>query len=228
MLQEKTNSRFKQNFDKSVDEQLDLQIQRCQASLYTRIKQLEKKLKTAGMQMQHEKQAHDEQIYANMQQSYYCRLKEVTKRLRQIERDQLERVKRIYGVEGNERLQENEELDSLEIPKDDGEQLQLQMEEEVSDQERVYRRQEIDKIVKQMNDLAALFRDVSTMVIEQGTLLDRIDFNVSDACKHVTDGNKELKKIIEAENSPMARYVMWCEVNLIVVCLFILLLKYSH
>ena len=77
------------------------------------------------MQMQHEKQAHDEQIYANMQQSYYCRLKEVTKRLRQIERDQLERVKRIYGVEGNERLQENEELDSLEISRNNGEQLQL-------------------------------------------------------------------------------------------------------
>jgi len=150
----------------------------------------------------------------------------VTKRLRQIERDQLERVKRIYGVEGDERLEENKELDGGES----NDQIlgQVQIHEEVSDQEVVHRKKEIDTIVKQMNDLAVLFRDVSTLVIAQGTLLDRIDFNVSDACKHVADGNKELKKIIEAENSPLARQVMWCEANLIVVCLFILLLKYSH
>ena len=62
----------------------------------------------------------------------------------------------------------------------------------VTDKEILVRRGEIDRIVKQMNDLATLFREVSTMVIEQGTLLDRIDFNISDAAKHVGAGNKEL------------------------------------
>lgn len=55
----------------------------------------------------------------------------------------------------------------------------------VTSKDLLQRKGEIDKIVKQMNDLAALFREISTMVIEQGTLLDRIDFNVSDAAKHV-------------------------------------------
>ena len=62
----------------------------------------------------------------------------------------------------------------------------------VTDKEILVRRGEIDRIVKQMNDLTTLFREVSTMVIEQGTLLDRIDFNISDAAKHVGAGNKEL------------------------------------
>jgi hypothetical protein len=53
----------------------------------------------------------DEQIYANMQQNYYGRLKEVTRRLRQIEKDQLERFKRVYGVSGDEQLKASE-LDS--------------------------------------------------------------------------------------------------------------------
>lgn len=33
-------------------------------------------------------------------------------------------------------------------------------------QEIIYRKAEIDKIVKQMNDLSTLFRDISTLVVE--------------------------------------------------------------
>jgi hypothetical protein len=49
-------------------------------------------------QKDNDKSGFDEQIYTNMQQNYYGRLKEVTRRLRQIEKDQLERFKRVYGV----------------------------------------------------------------------------------------------------------------------------------
>jgi syntaxin 16 len=56
----------------------------------------------------------------------------------------------------------------------------------------VHRKGEIDKIVKQMNDLSTLFREISGLVVEQGTVLDRIDFNVSDAARHTEAGNKEL------------------------------------
>lgn len=52
VLQEKTNQRFKQNFDAATDDQLDLQIQKCQGQIYHRIKSLEAKLKTAKSQME--------------------------------------------------------------------------------------------------------------------------------------------------------------------------------
>jgi len=32
-----------------------------------------------------------------------------------------------------------------------------------------------------MNDLAEMFQDLSNLVVEQGTVLDRIDFNISDS-----------------------------------------------
>jgi hypothetical protein len=51
------------------------------------------------------KSSFDEQIYINVQQNYYSRLKDVTKKLRSIEKNHLDRVSRIYGVEGDERLQ---------------------------------------------------------------------------------------------------------------------------
>lgn len=43
-----------------------------------------------------------------------------------------------------------------------------------------------------MNELAELFRNLSTMVVEQGTVLDRIDYNVKEAKSNVDKGNKEL------------------------------------
>ena len=82
----------------------------------------------------------------------------------------------------------------------------------VTDKDIISRKTEINKIVKQMNDLSELFREISTLVIEQGTLLDRIDFNVSDATRHVSAGNRELQKIMDAENNRYAKYVLWCEV----------------
>ena len=40
------------------------------------------------------------------------------------------------------------------------------------------RNKEIDQIVKTVNDLKEIFQEVAEMVISQGTILDRIDYNI--------------------------------------------------
>jgi t-SNARE complex subunit (syntaxin) len=35
-----------------------------------------------------------------------------------------------------------------------------------------------------------IFKELSILVVEQGTVLDRIDYNVSEARKQVVEGNK--------------------------------------
>jgi len=75
-----------------------------------------------------------------------------------------------------------------------------------------------------MNDLAELFTDLSNLVVEQGTVLDRIDFNLQDSRHNIKKGNRELQKIIDADNNPRVKAVQCCLIWWILVfaCMFIL------
>ncbi len=54
------------------------------------------------------------------------------------------------------------------------------------------REREIEDIAQGIIDLADLFRDLQTMVIDQGTMLDRIDYNVERMATDVKAADKEL------------------------------------
>ncbi|KAF3856520.1 hypothetical protein F7725_017243 [Dissostichus mawsoni] len=56
------------------------------------------------------------------------------------------------------------------------------------------REREIRQIVQSISDLNEIFRDLAGMVVEQGTVLDRIDFNVEQACVKTEEGVKQLQK----------------------------------
>ena len=54
------------------------------------------------------------------------------------------------------------------------------------------REKEINDIAKGIIELADIFKDLQTMVIDQGTLLDRIDYNVEKMAVDVKAADKEL------------------------------------
>lgn len=58
----------------------------------------------------------------------------------------------------------------------------------------VQREQEINQIVKSIHELSEIFRDVAQMVVDQGTLVDRIDYNVEHTQIYVQEGLKQLTK----------------------------------
>lgn len=54
------------------------------------------------------------------------------------------------------------------------------------------REREINDIAKGIIELADIFKELQVMVIDQGTMLDRIDYNVENMNVHVQGAQKEL------------------------------------
>ena len=55
----------------------------------------------------------------------------------------------------------------------------------------------LNQLLKSMNNLASTFRDLKNLVVEQGTILDRIDYNIDEAALYTKKGKQHL---INAEN----------------------------
>ncbi|KAF7288660.1 t-SNARE coiled-coil-like proteiny domain-containing protein [Mycena chlorophos] len=55
------------------------------------------------------------------------------------------------------------------------------------------RDRELTEIAKSISQLAELFKDLSALVIDQGTLLDSVEYNIEQTAFHVEDAVKELK-----------------------------------
>lgn len=62
----------------------------------------------------------------------------------------------------------------MEQEKEYQEQTELDMDEKYLEE----RDEEINKLVEMINNLATVFKQLNQLVIDQGTILDRIDYNM--------------------------------------------------
>lgn len=85
------------------------------------------------------------------------------------------------------------------------------------------REQEIEDIAQGIIELSDLFRDLQTMVIDQGTMLDRIDYNVERMHTDVKGAEREVKVASGYQRQTTKRKIILL-LFLIVAGLFILLL----
>ncbi len=66
------------------------------------------------------------------------------------------------------------------------------------------RNEKIDHLVKSINQLNSLFKEMNRLVIDQGTLLDRIDFNIDLTYKKTVKAKEEL---IQVNNKLLSQYI---------------------
>jgi len=85
------------------------------------------------------------------------------------------------------------------------------------------REREIEKIAQGVIDLSNIFQDLQSMVIDQGSLLDRIDYNVERTFEHVKAADKELVVATGYQKRSTKRKIMLLLI-LLVVGMFILIL----
>lgn len=73
-------------------------------------------------------------------------------------------------------------------------QQQLLYLEEENTQIAQQREHEINAVVKSIVELNEIFKDLSQMVLDQGSILDRIDYNIEQTHTQVYEGFKQLQK----------------------------------
>ncbi|XP_020966422.1 syntaxin-43 isoform X2 [Arachis ipaensis] len=85
----------------------------------------------------------------------------------------------------------------------------------------VEREKEIQQVVESVNELAQIMKDLSVLVIDQGTIVDRIDYNIQNVATTVEDGLKQLQK---AERNQKKGGMVMCATVLLIMCLVMLVL----
>lgn len=83
------------------------------------------------------------------------------------------------------------------------------------------REREIAQVVESVNELAQIMKDLSVLVIDQGTIVDRIDYNIQNVSASVEDGFKQLQR---AERTQRKGGMVMCATILVIMCFIMLVL----
>jgi hypothetical protein len=67
------------------------------------------------------------------------------------------------------------------------------------------RNAELNQIADSIAQLADLFKDLSALVIDQGTLLDSVEYNIEQTAVHMQEANKDLDVATRSASSVWSR-----------------------
>ena len=76
---------------------------------------------------------------------------------------------------------------------------------------------ELNQLLNSVSDLAEIFKDMQSLVMEQGSILDRIDYNIDIASTNVIVGKKSIVKANDYHKKNCFRNV----IIILLICIFI-------
>ena len=76
---------------------------------------------------------------------------------------------------------------------------------------------QLGELLNSVTDLAEIFKDMQNLVMEQGSILDRIDYNIDIASTNITSGKNSILKANEYHKNNCFRNV----IIVLLVCIFI-------
>merc|ERR1712157_251200 len=88
------------------------------------------------------------------------------------------------------------------------------------------RSEEICRIASSINDLHGIFKELAVLVIDQGTILDRIDYNMEAVVEHTKTGIKQLEKAEKHQKSARPMRCIICLSITILVLMVILFIEH--
>lgn len=88
------------------------------------------------------------------------------------------------------------------------------------------RTEAIDELVHSISDLAEIFKELSSLVLHQGTILDRIDYNIEQTVEHTTKANQEL--VIADKRQRCTRATSCILINILMIFILLIALVIKH
>jgi len=168
-------------------------------------------------------------VRTNIQRSIAKKLQGLSMSFRSTQKEYLNRLKTQKTENGNIFDFETSKggVEPFEVDTDTG--FTAQQRAMVDDTEELVnqRDQEIAHIAKSIEELAAIFKELAVLVIDQGTILDRIDYNMESAVEHAQEGIKQLVKAEEHQKNALPFRCIVLLVVLIAIMLVVLIVKHT-
>lgn len=224
-------SRIGTVFGKDLDN-MERQIERKTTEVTTLFRKAERYLKKVGTST---RQAGGEEstVGANVQRSLAMQLQALSSDFRQKQRKYLADVKAQKSgglVESEARFGINLEDDGT-LQKDfntfGGTSQQMAIVDDLQS-EIQSRDKEISQIAKSIDELGSIFKELAVLVIDQGTILDRIDYNMEAVVEHTKTGIKQLEKAERNQKSARPMKCILCLLGTIMILLLILVMRHRH
>ena len=221
-MQKEQQKRLVINFDDDEINKLNKNISKIIIRISSQLKTGEKLIK--DFSNQNIKNVIFQNIKSNMQQLLYNKFNEFTKKFKLNQEIHKKKYKELNGEEDptyiintSSKIDNNDTnntIDNFLMTTDNN--LKL-----------VKRDNELGILLNSVNDLAEIFKDMQNLVMEQGSILDRIDYNIDIASTNITSGKKSIQKADKYHKNNCFRNV----IIILIVCIFIegllLIFKFS-
>eukprot|EP00921_Rhytidocystis_pertsovi_P002643 GHVQ01004543.1.p1 GENE.GHVQ01004543.1~~GHVQ01004543.1.p1 ORF type:complete len:314 (+),score=44.81 GHVQ01004543.1:115-1056(+) len=123
-------------------------------------------------------------------------------------------------------LFESKTAKSSTLAPDGGFSDQLMVEVDNMEEDVGQRSEELANIAKSVAELHSIFKNLAVMVIDQGTILDRIDYNVEQVVVQTSNATVQLRKAEEKQKSSRAARCITILITMIFVMIAILIIKH--
>lgn len=167
------------------------------------------------------------ELQRNAQRGYAARLQQLSQTFRQQQQEHLDELQKrqpgASGDDGSTTISGSSASDAHAFLS--GRQVE---ELELLESGAVQRSEEICRIASSIHDLHTIFKELAVLTIEQGTVLDRIDYNIEQVVDQSQQANQQLQ---QANNSQKSNRAMKCILILAfinIVLLLILVIKSRH
>jgi syntaxin 16 len=169
----------------------------------------------------HQPTNEEKQLQANIQSELARELQDLTINFRQAQKNYLSALRSRQKKIGQFSTLPDLELENL----DTGFTAEQMQRFKDKDDQISQREKDVIQIAKSIQELAEIFNDLNMLVIDQGTILDRIDYNIEQSSVHIDEGYKELVKANTQQKKMRTKYCILLLVILILVMVVVVIMK---